>query len=518
MTGAGRGRSTAAALAVACLLLALPRAPSAGAFRQLRGVEGLARAYDAILDARFDQVGAELRRACGPAPPEACEVLTATAIWWQIQLDPESHALDDEFSRAIEQAIATTEAWVERAPDNAEAWFYMGGAYAVRVQWRVLRDQKLAAARDGRRIHQALTRALDLDPTLDDAHFGLGMYRYYAGIAPAAARILRVLLLLPGGDREAGLAGMLRARDRGQLLQGEADYQIHVVYLWYESRIDEALDLLAGLQQAYPGNPLFPAQVAAVHDKYRHDVMASLVAWQSLLAAADAQRVNAAALAQAQARLGIARQFERLYQTDRAIEQLDALIASAPSAPYGVRALAQLRLGEAYDRLGSRDRAVDAYRAAIVATPNPDPHDIRAQAAERLRRAPDRRRAAAYRLSLEGLRRLEEQEVAAAADVLEQSLALDGANPVARYRYGRVLQARGDDDEALAQYAQAIARARAAPPVVVGAAYLEAARLHERAGRISQATSDYRVASTLFGAAPDTHAAAARALARLGAR
>ena len=34
----------------------------------LRGLDGLARAYDFILDARFDQVDAELRRACGPAP------------------------------------------------------------------------------------------------------------------------------------------------------------------------------------------------------------------------------------------------------------------------------------------------------------------------------------------------------------------------------------------------------------------------------------------------------------------
>jgi tetratricopeptide (TPR) repeat protein len=258
--------------------------------------------------------------------------------------------------------------------------------------------------------------------------------------------------------------------------------------------------------------------VAEVHDAYRHDVMASLSAWQSLLAAARADRVNAAALAEGRARLGIAQQFERLHQTDRAIEQLEALVAAAPAAPYGALALAHLRLGEAHDRLGAREHAVAAYHAAIVATPHPDPHGIRAQAAERLRRAPDRRRAEAYRLSLEGLRLLERQEVAEAADVLERSLAIDGASPVARYRYGRVLQARGDDDEALAQYARAIAGGRTAPPVVVGAAYLEAARLHERAGRLAQATSDYRTASTLFGAAADTHAAAARALARLGAR
>jgi hypothetical protein len=52
--------------------------------RALRGADGLARAYDVILDARFNTLDAELQRACGPAPPEACEVLAATALWWRI--------------------------------------------------------------------------------------------------------------------------------------------------------------------------------------------------------------------------------------------------------------------------------------------------------------------------------------------------------------------------------------------------------------------------------------------------
>ena len=29
---------------------------------------------------------------------------------------------------------------------------------------------------------------------------------------------------------------MLQARDRGELLRGEADYQLHLVYLWYEQK------------------------------------------------------------------------------------------------------------------------------------------------------------------------------------------------------------------------------------------------------------------------------------------
>jgi len=50
---------------------------------------------------------------------------------------------------------------------------------------------------------EQLERALTLDPSLQDAYFGIGLYHYYAAVAPTAARVLRWLLLLPGGDRHS---------------------------------------------------------------------------------------------------------------------------------------------------------------------------------------------------------------------------------------------------------------------------------------------------------------------------
>jgi tetratricopeptide (TPR) repeat protein len=504
--------AVAVALAVA---LAVPSAAPLPHRSELRGLDGLVRVYEFILEARFDQVDAELRRACGPAPREACDVLAATALWWRIQLDPDSRELDPEFSASVDRAIEGAEAWTERAPELAEPWFYLGAAYAARVQWRVLRDEKLAAARDGKRIMHALERTLELDPGIDDAYFGLGMYRYYADVAPAAARMLRFLLLLPGGDRKAGLEQMLRARARGRLLQGEADFQLSIIYLWYERQTARALELLDELHEHYPGNPIFPAQIAAIQEAYLHDVTASLATWRGLLAAARDQRSNAPVLAEARARLEIARLLDGLHQTDGAIEQLEAVIALRPSAPFGALPLAYLRLGEAHDRLGQRDAAVQAYRSATTLAPSPDTHSVRDTAAAKLRRAPDARRGEAYRLSLEGWRRFEQNDPAGASASLERALALHGADPVTRYRMGRVLQRRNEDPAALAQFEMTIRQAKICPAPILGAAYLEAARLHERASRRDQALSYYRIAATLFGAASDTHATAKRALMRL---
>lgn len=504
----------ASALVVA-LCIAVMTGASTSVRRDLRGADGLVRAYDFILDARFDQVEPELRKACGPAPGEACDVLAATALWWRIQLDPHSTALDAAFSTLVEKAIASTEAWAARAPTDAEAWFYMGGAYAARVQWRVLRDQKLSAARDGKRILQAFEESLRLDATLDDAYFGMGMYKYYADVAPAAARMLRFLLLLPGGDRKVGLEQMRRARARGQLLQGEADYQLSIVYLWYENQTPGAINLLQALNDQYPGNPLFLSQIAHIQDAYQHDITASLATWRTLLAAAREQRANLPTLAETQARLGIARMLEVLHQTDDAVEQLQAVIARRPDAPFGSLALAYLKLGEAHDRVGARADAVEAYTAALEVVPSEDPHDIRATANGHLRRAPNAKAAEAYRHSLEGLRRFEQDDLGGAASALERSLALNSQAPVARYRLGRVMQAMKQDPAALAQFEMAIRQARQGPAPVIGNAYLEAARLLERAGKRDAALSYYRIASSLFGAASDTRAAATRAVTRL---
>jgi tetratricopeptide (TPR) repeat protein len=521
----------ARALAAAVVALAVaetPASPSAPA-RRLRGSEGLARAYDAILNARFDRAASELDRACtaspaaepvrrreGLAPAEACGVLRATAVWWRIQLDPHNPARDLQFQELVDDAIDGAEAWTERDPMDAEAWFYLGGAYAARAQWRVLRQERFAAARDGKRIKEALDRALALDPQLTDAYFGLGLYKYYADVAPSMAKMLRWLLLLPGGDREEGMSEMLRARDAGELLQGEADYQLHLIYLWYEQRADLALDLLEELQTQYPTNPHFQSQIAEVHEVYFHDVPASLGAYRALLAAARDERVMLPQMAAAQARLGIARHLETLHESDRAIEHLRSIVQARPEAPFGIVSEANLWLGQSYERLGMHAQAVAAFKAALAAAPAGDPHRVRPRAKSALGGRSSPHATEAYRLSLEGWRAFQRGDAATAAATLARSVRLAPDDFVARSRYGHVLSARGQDALALTEIEHALAaRGDDAPPSLVAAAYLDAGAIHERTGRRAAAIAAYRLASDVFGSGADARDAAARALARL---
>src|SRR5215510_4475018 len=331
----GRLRAAVASALLSGLLVA----PLAA--QELTGETQLRRVYDAIFDARFEELPQLLARTCPPAPAEACQLLDAVGVWWQIQLDPASVGHDTQFQSRIDAAIASAEAWTKRDPDRADAWFYLGGAYGARAQWKVLRRDRLGAARDGKRIKETLERALALDPRLQEAYFGIGLYHYYADVAPTAAKMLRWLLLLPGGDKTQGMQEMMRAREHAELLGDEADYQLHLIYLWYEKQPQRALALLTGLRERHPRNPLFPQLIAQLQDVYLHDLQTSLRTWRSMLDAGRSHRVAYPELAEMRARLGIASVLERLNDDRGAVEQLRAVIATKPLAPFGAYAQAQ---------------------------------------------------------------------------------------------------------------------------------------------------------------------------------
>lgn len=514
------------------LLIAVALLSSTTAQRpSLTGAPRLAAVYDAIFDARFSEVPALRATACPPAPgtsrsvstssardtgvpAEVCDLLDVIALWWQLQLDPHDRSRDASFDARIDAAIAGLTDWTAREPSRAEAWFFLGGGYGVRAQWRALRGGTLSAARDGGRIKAALEEALRLDPDLVDATFGIGLYHYYADVVPAAARLLRWLLALPGGDRVRGLQEMLRAREGGQLLRDEADYQLHLIYLWYEKKPERSLELLRGLRNRHPFNPLFPQLIAEMQHAHFQDHAASLHTWRELLSLATSRRVAEPTMSETRARLGIATELDRLSETDLALDQLRTLTASKPAAPHGAAAQAQLQMAEALDRLGQRSAAIDGYRAAIAITPMGDPLGTIARARAGLRTVPDPDTAVAYRLSLEGWRALERGALADADRALGRSLAMRPNDQVTRYRRARLVEAQRQDLAAIDLYERVMSDATTPPTVYADAAF-DAARLYERQQARPRAIELYRRARTAINADPRTREAAARALERL---
>lgn len=479
---------------------------------QFTGLAELRPAYEYILNAQFEDAAGAVGQACGPAPVEACQVLDATRLWWRILQDPRDTTFDEAFLEEVDEAIRLTEAWVAREPKRAEAWFYLGAAYGARVSWRVERGERLAAARDGKRIKESLERALTIDPAFDDARFGIGLYKYYAAVAPAAARFLRVLFLLPGGDKVAGLRDMQASEARGQLVAGEALYQLHWIYLWYENQPERGRAALERLHARYPSNPHFLHRLADVEREYFHDRARSLAAWQQMVARLPSGDV--ATLAEARGRLGAADDLDALVETDRAIDEARRVVALEPSRPVGARARAHLRLATLLDRVGERDQAVQEYRKALAVIPRGDPDRIRRAAGAGLKTAPPAALARAYRLSLQGWRAFERGDVASAQRRLGDARTLAPGDAMIRVRWART-RAADDPAGALAELEAVIAMRPRIEPVALSAAFLWSADLLARQGSTPAARDRYVAATRVFAGDSRRADEARRALAKL---
>ena len=185
--------------------------------------------------------------------------------------------------------------------------------------------------------------------------------------------MLRFLLMLPGGNRTEGLARMLRARTRGRLLQGEADYQLQIIYLWYEHRTDLAVGHPAVAARALSRQPAVPRRIsprsrivsARHHGEPRH-AGGRCSRWRAN--SASTRRTSP----RSQARLGIARQLDALCQTDHAHRAAARRSLTRSRRNRSARWPRRTsRSAKHEDRLGHRDAAVAAYRAAVNAVPAP---------------------------------------------------------------------------------------------------------------------------------------------------
>src|SRR5262249_29138334 len=147
---------------------------------------------------------------------------------------------------------------------------------------------------------------------------------------------------------------------------------------------------------------------------------------RSLQDRAHTHRVNLAAQADVEARLGIARELDALGDTDLAITELTPLVATEPEAPVGAGKEARLQLAAANDRIGQRTEAERLYREVLATPLTPDDHDVAGRARRGLQRRTDPTKARAYKLSLDGWRLFERGgSTVNASLMLEEAIGLD---------------------------------------------------------------------------------------------
>ena len=452
-------------------------------------------------------------------------MLEATRLLWRIQLDPERSRRDAAFDRRGDARRSTR-------PRRGRAREPRQRRGLVLPRRRLRRPRAVARAAAGsawaRRataseIKHALDRTLALDPALVDAQFGLGLYEYYADVAPTARQ---------DPARAADAAGRRSCARPARACSGRGSarrscsptkrrIQLHVVYFWYENRAADALALLAragraaSAQSATSAAPIAERsrRLPARHERARSPAGAS---WRAL-ADTDA-RERGARWRDADAHLGYATALDALGDTDLALAELDAAARVARrSVPWGITQSHRAR---------PRPRARSprpARRGRGAAAPGDRVDRAQRSAGARRRRRgaccsgrrPSRRAAPIGSASRRGARSSADADGAGAVALRGGDRARSGQRRHAaalRARAGGAAADRAGDRRARrgARAPRRRRRRRRSPrPRSL------AGRLREQQHDRRHAIAAYRRAASTFGAAAETRNAATRAIERL---
>jgi tetratricopeptide (TPR) repeat protein len=244
------------------------------------GIQEIAvRGMNQLMDGDFDHA-MEIFRQIQKSDPESPlgYIFEADVNWWKIYLiegnliDPDvfeslSEAVtpyDTDFRRSDELAIRKAETRLQAHQDEARGYFYEGLAYGLRARLEALRQHALPTAHAGKKLRNLSLAALKLDPNLNDAYFGVGLYNYFEDTLPTYVKMLRFLILLPGGDRLEGLRQIQQAMEKGQLVTSEAKFHLAKNYSRpMERQSAKSLELFRQLEQQYPHNPLWKLLVGS---------------------------------------------------------------------------------------------------------------------------------------------------------------------------------------------------------------------------------------------------------------
>jgi hypothetical protein len=217
-------------------------------------------------------------------------------------------------------------------------------------------------------MREDLTRVRALDPGHHDALFGLGLYDYYADVLPRAAKVVRFLFRIPGGDRERGLTSIGEAAGRATLHHTEARVQLYEIYAYYEARPGRAMDQLDELRRLYPTHPLWALR-SMEHLRARLGAYGDAVAvgHEILSRAARGESNYKGPWVPAMARLEMGHALVSDLRPAEARPFL--LVVARDGIPGNPKAAARARylLGRALEMEGDREGALAHYRIAAAA-------------------------------------------------------------------------------------------------------------------------------------------------------
>jgi tetratricopeptide (TPR) repeat protein len=285
--------------------------------------------------------------------------------WWMFLIDPENEDVGREVEKNLERAIDLGKKRLDVDADDAEAVFYLGGAYGFRARYRILKTEWWGATWDGKRAKEMLDRMAVLEPDWIDTNLGLGMYNYYVDVLPAYFQVLRFVAFIPAGDRKEGLRQLRLAMDEGLYTRPEAEFFLLDIMKDHEKDYRTALELARDLRQRYPENPFFPLMEALIYVNHLGRWRDAIELLDNLLDGLDKSPFLFADNVRVRAQYYLGKTYFFRGDYERARVVFETLLAGNPPGPEWVIAWTHLRIGQIHDLAGRRAAAEAEYRKVL---------------------------------------------------------------------------------------------------------------------------------------------------------
>ena len=176
-------------------------------------------------------------------------------VYWRQGMNLQDGAqYDPEILRFIDATIEHAEQQMRLQGESADLFLWLGNAYGLRTGLEMLRRDIFKGVVDGFRGREYLAEALELDPDLIDAKFGLGLSDYILATKPRILRVVQRLLNLPSGDRTGGIETLQRVITEGRFTVTDARSALAYIDLYYERDRRAAFARIQDLLARYPNS------------------------------------------------------------------------------------------------------------------------------------------------------------------------------------------------------------------------------------------------------------------------
>ena len=182
----------------------------------------------------------------------------AMITWWKIQLDPKDERYDKEFFKKTDAIIDLCEQILDDDKKNRDALFYNGGALGFKARVQTFRKKWVKAAMNGKNAIPFVHDVYELDTLDKDGLLGIGIYNYFADIIPKRHSFVKpFMLFFPKGNAKQGIRELKIVSKQGKFAKYEAQYQLMMLYYYYEKDNEAGYRVAKSLIKNFPNNPIF---------------------------------------------------------------------------------------------------------------------------------------------------------------------------------------------------------------------------------------------------------------------